>query len=209
MSCHSGSGQTQFTNCGKSGVASFSGASTAPWWDAAALQQKLSAAGLAGLAAYGISNTLYYTGAFLVVWYGVVHVPRGQGIAAAAAAAVKTLAVVWAGSQVTKAPRAGGALLAAPAVDKLLGWTAARLKLASKRNVSGSWPGRNEGASPAHLTCPDWRQDLKRALSLSLSFPAGLSVRGGASLLALPCPDARRNRALLDVTQRRSNRSHI
>ncbi len=98
------------------------------------LQARLAAAGLAGVASYGLLNTLYYTVAFLLVWATVGKPPgAGRGAAAAAAAVAKAVGIVWVASQPLKAPRAGAALLLAPAVDRLLGWLAARLRLPSKR----------------------------------------------------------------------------
>ena len=91
-------------------------------------------AGFAGLVAYGISNTLYYTAAFVMVW-NLQKVPSGEGIAAAAQAAVKTLAVVWAGSQVTKVARIGAAVLAAPIVDRFLSLIMQKCELKTKRDV--------------------------------------------------------------------------
>jgi hypothetical protein len=42
------------------------------------LQQQLKALGVAGLAAYGLFNTAYYTGAFLFCWVYVAKVPLGE-----------------------------------------------------------------------------------------------------------------------------------
>lgn len=131
-------GEVSFSGRGGSGAADFSQAAPAQslWkMDGATLQRKLAATGLAGLAAYGIFNSLYYVAAFLIVWFGVLTVPRGQGIVVAAAQCAKALAVIWAGSQVTKVPRAAAALLASPAVDMLLGALRDRLKLPSKKEA--------------------------------------------------------------------------
>jgi hypothetical protein len=83
--------------------------------------------GLAGVLAYGLLNTLYYTCAFLVVWVYVLKVPAGLGTAAAARRFGETFVVVWAGSQVTKLARAGGALVLAPVANALLDRVQARL----------------------------------------------------------------------------------
>jgi hypothetical protein len=53
------------------------------WWqrwasDTKALQTKLQSLGLAGVVAYGLFNTLYYTGMFLFVWFYVAQVPAGE-----------------------------------------------------------------------------------------------------------------------------------
>ena len=47
---------------------------------AAAMQAKLSSLGLAGVLAYGLLNTIYYTAAFFTLWVYVVKVPRGEHI---------------------------------------------------------------------------------------------------------------------------------
>ena len=84
----------------------------------------------------GIFNTLYYTVSFLVFWCWVVKVPTGQGLAATAKAFAGVMAGVWAGSQVTKAPRAAAALMLAPLVDRLMGALQRALGLRSRRQVS-------------------------------------------------------------------------
>ncbi len=48
------------------------------------LKDKIQALGIAGVAAYGLFNTLYYTFAFLFVWLYVAKVPSGLGLAKAA-----------------------------------------------------------------------------------------------------------------------------
>lgn len=93
-------------------------------------RDKLAAYGVAGVVAYGILNTLYYTCAFAFAWlYLQPNGPpaTGQGWAAAAKAAGAVMALTWAGSQVTKVARAGGAVALAPLVNRLLDWVAARL----------------------------------------------------------------------------------
>ena len=86
--------------------------------------------------AYGLCNTLYYTFAFLLIWFTVAKVPSGQGLAGSAKATAATFALVWAGSQISKIPRAAAALLAAPIVDVLLEKVKTQFKLDSKRDVS-------------------------------------------------------------------------
>jgi hypothetical protein len=71
----------------------------------------------------------YYSSAFLLVWVHVLRVPAGLGAAAAARRFAETFVLVWAGSQVTKLARFGGALLLAPAASKLLDAVQARLPL--------------------------------------------------------------------------------
>lgn len=41
-------------------------------------KERLADLGLAGVGAYGLFNTVYYTAAFYFVWAYVVRVPRGQ-----------------------------------------------------------------------------------------------------------------------------------
>ncbi|PIN14060.1 hypothetical protein CDL12_13297 [Handroanthus impetiginosus] len=65
---------------------------------------KLRRYGVSGILSYGLLNTAYYLTTFLVVWF------------------LKVMAMVWAGSQVTKLIRAGGALALAPFVDRGLSW---------------------------------------------------------------------------------------
>ncbi|KAH7619064.1 hypothetical protein Ndes2526B_g06016 [Nannochloris sp. 'desiccata'] len=129
VSPSAGPGSLQFVGAGKMGTVSFT-SSPKP----ILLRDRLAAAGLAGIVAYGIFNTLYYTVAFLMV-FKLAKVPSGQGIAASAQAALKILAVVWAGSQVTKVARAGAALLAVPFVDALLDLIKRKFSLGSKRDA--------------------------------------------------------------------------
>eukprot|EP00887_Chlorella_sp_A99_P006581 scaffold3.g6581.t1 len=108
----------------------------AKWWDARRLQQQIQAYGLAGVVAYGLLNTLYYTAAFLVAWVYVFKVPTGLGHAKAAATFASVLAAVWAGSQATKLLRAAVAVTLAPGVDRGLSWLQRALKLKTRRSVS-------------------------------------------------------------------------
>eukprot|EP00798_Chlamydomonas_sp_ICE-L_P004894 gene4894-34660_t len=91
--------------------------------------QRLQSVGVAGVVAYGLLNTLYYSLAFTIAWTTVAKVPSGQGISATAAAFAKVMATVWAGSQITKAARAAGALFLAPVIDTFLDKVASTLKL--------------------------------------------------------------------------------
>lgn len=54
----------------------------------AALQARLQSLGIAGVVAYGLMNTVYYTGAFLAVWLLVAKVPTGALFAVRLHAAV-------------------------------------------------------------------------------------------------------------------------
>jgi hypothetical protein len=90
------------------------------------LKARLVNAGRGGLLAYGILNALYYcsvtaltytyffNGDVLAISSGVVGSAR---IAAAVKAMGKVVAIVWAGSQVTKALRISLALVSAPFVE--------------------------------------------------------------------------------------------
>jgi len=96
---------------------------------------KLQAYGLAGVVAYGLLNTLYYSCTFLFCWFYVAKVPQGQGLAGAAKAFLGVFATVWAGSQVTKLARAAGALFMAPVVDVGLGYITKAFNLKSKQQA--------------------------------------------------------------------------
>jgi len=93
-------------------------------------QEVLKQYGLAGVISYGVLNTLYYTCAFLSVWIYVAKVPRGLGTGLAVKKLLEVMAVVWAGSQLTKLARAGAAVVLAPVIDVVLN------KLAKLFNVS-------------------------------------------------------------------------
>lgn len=97
--------------------------------------QRFASAGLAGLVAYGLSNTIYYTVAFLAAWMTMASAPKGQGLAAAVMSSAKLIAVVWAGSQVTKVPRMAAALMMAPLADKLLLLIQKRFQFKSKKDA--------------------------------------------------------------------------
>ncbi|KAF5836242.1 hypothetical protein DUNSADRAFT_6254 [Dunaliella salina] len=99
------------------------------------LTGKLRSLGLAGVVAYGLLNTLYYTASFLLVWTLVAKVPQGLGAAAAVRSFLAVFATVWAGSQVTKVARAAGALFLAPFVDKAMEILCSKLKLKSKQQA--------------------------------------------------------------------------
>ncbi|BDA49605.1 hypothetical protein COCOBI_14-2240 [Coccomyxa sp. Obi] len=125
-----------------SGVASFHGGTGAASFcspvapknvPSLGLKERLQAYGLAGIVAYGLLNTLYYTAMFTYMWTVVYKVPRGLGFAAAARKFVEVFGITWAGSQLTKAARAGGALLLAPLVDKGLTGLQRTLHLKSRR----------------------------------------------------------------------------
>ncbi|KAJ7527505.1 hypothetical protein O6H91_16G058500 [Diphasiastrum complanatum] len=85
-------------------------------------KKKLKRFGLAGLLSYGLFNTCYYLATFLFIWLYVTPSPGGLGFIPAAKRLLRVLAMVWAGSQVTKLLRLGGALALAPLADRGLTW---------------------------------------------------------------------------------------
>ncbi|PSS35233.1 Uncharacterized protein CEY00_Acc02433 [Actinidia chinensis var. chinensis] len=98
----------------------------------AEILQKLKRYGVSGILSYGLLNTAYYSTAFLLVWFYVSPSPGKMGYLAAAKRFVKIMAMVWAGSQVTKVARAGGALALAPVVDRGLCWFTAKFEFESQ-----------------------------------------------------------------------------
>ncbi|XP_078179718.1 gag-Pol polyprotein/retrotransposon [Carex rostrata] len=100
------------------------------------LLHKLKRYGVAGILSYGLLNTVYYLTTFLLVWFYFAPAPSKLGYAAAVKRFVKVMAMVWAGSQVTKIIRAGGALALAPFVDKGLSWFTVRFKFESEGKAS-------------------------------------------------------------------------
>lgn len=116
-----------------SGSATFKSNHSSPSTDRT-LPEKLKSFGLAGLLSYGVFNTLYYVGAFLIVW-SYANVPSGLGFPAALQRIAALLATIWVGSQVTKLPRATAALLFAPATDWLLNTLQKTLRLKTKKSA--------------------------------------------------------------------------
>jgi hypothetical protein len=70
------------------------------------LREQLQRYGLAGLLAYGLLNTAYYSCTFLFVWVYVAKVPHGLGLQGAALKFLEVFALTWGGSQVIN--REGG-----------------------------------------------------------------------------------------------------
>ncbi|KAK4285281.1 hypothetical protein QN277_002006 [Acacia crassicarpa] len=93
---------------------------------------KLKRYGVSGILSYGLLNTAYYLTTFLFVWLYVVPAPKRMGYLAAVERFLKVMAMVWAGSQVTKLIRAGGALALAPFVDRGLSWFTAKFRFESQ-----------------------------------------------------------------------------
>ena len=114
------------------------------------LKERMTAAGRGALLSYGVLNFLYYVTLTTVAW---TFSSAGRVEATAAAAAVtsgshlsrrvsvaavrlgKVMGIVWAGSQITKPARITGAIVTAPAADKLLNWFQNKLKLKSAESA--------------------------------------------------------------------------
>lgn len=94
--------------------------------------ERLKRYGAAGVLSYGLLNTVYYVTTFLLVWFIFSPAPGKMGYAAAVERFLKLMAMVWAGSQVTKIFRAGGALALAPFVDRGLRWFTVRFNFKSE-----------------------------------------------------------------------------
>ncbi|KAG5034843.1 hypothetical protein JHK87_009753 [Glycine soja] len=90
--------------------------------------KKLRRYGISGILSYGLLNTAYYLTTFLFVWFYIAPAPAKMGYGAAVKRFLKVMAMVWAGSQVTKLVRAGGALALAPFVDRGLSWFTHKFK---------------------------------------------------------------------------------
>lgn len=94
--------------------------------------EQLKRYGVSGVLSYGLLNTAYYTTTFLMVWFYFAPAPGKMGYLAAVSRFLKVMAMVWAGSQVTKLMRAAGALALAPLVDTGLSWFTVRYKFESR-----------------------------------------------------------------------------
>lgn len=125
--------QHQQPNSGRSGMITFRHCS--PMKDHKTIQEQIGAAGLSGIASYGLFNTLYYFFAYLAILYSLPRPADTTSLSTALPHVFKLLALVWAGSQVTKVPRAACALAFSPLMDRLLGWLRERLRLQNKRQA--------------------------------------------------------------------------
>ncbi|XP_074590172.1 uncharacterized protein LOC141846085 [Curcuma longa] len=96
------------------------------------IMQRLKRYGVAGVLSYGLLNTIYYLTTFLLVWFYFSPAPGKMGYPAAVKRFLKMMAMVWAGSQVTKIIRAGGALALAPVVDRGLSWFTVKFNFESE-----------------------------------------------------------------------------
>ncbi|CAO2836929.1 unnamed protein product [Amaranthus hypochondriacus] len=94
--------------------------------------EQLKRYGVSGVLSYGLLNTAYYLTTFLLVWFYFAPAPGKMGYLAAVSRFFKVMAMVWAGSQVTKLMRAAGALALAPLVDRGLSWFTIRYKFESR-----------------------------------------------------------------------------
>ena len=77
------------------------------------LAKKLERWGAAGVAAYGVLNTIYYACAIAVAWVYIFKVDRGIGLQQGSRMLLKVGASAWALSQLTKVPRVLGCAPAA------------------------------------------------------------------------------------------------
>ncbi|KEH32933.1 hypothetical protein MtrunA17_Chr3g0080911 [Medicago truncatula] len=96
------------------------------------IMKKLKRYGVSGILSYGLLNTAYYLTTFLFVWFYIAPAPGKMGYLAAVERFLKLMAMVWAGSQVTKLLRAAGALALAPIVDRGLSWFTNKFKFQSQ-----------------------------------------------------------------------------
>nr|XP_004516531.1 uncharacterized protein LOC101500524 isoform X3 [Cicer arietinum] len=96
------------------------------------IMMKLKRYGVSGILSYGLLNTAYYLTTFLFVWFYIAPAQGKMGYTSAVKRFLKLLAMVWAGSQVTKLARAAGALAMAPFVDRGLSWFTDKFKFQSQ-----------------------------------------------------------------------------
>ncbi|KAL9224998.1 hypothetical protein vseg_000971 [Gypsophila vaccaria] len=101
-------------------------------WSTTKVLEQLKRYGVSGILSYGLLNTAYYLTTFLTVWFYFAPAPGKMGYLAAVSRFLKVMAMVWAGSQVTKLIRAAGALALAPIVDKGLSWFTVKFKFDSQ-----------------------------------------------------------------------------
>lgn len=103
-------------------------------------KNKLTKLGQSGLLAYGFLNFSYYSLATIIAWASLRDNFRGtlmtMSVAdrykASSSRMLKLMAVVWAGSQITKAFRLTGSVFLAPYADKALSSFQRRLNLPSR-----------------------------------------------------------------------------
>lgn len=100
------------------------------------LRSQLATLGVAGVVAYGILNTVYYTATFHLIWRYAARVPRGLGVSATAAKCAEVAALTWVGSQATKVPRIAGAVILSPLVDAGLAVLQRYLRLRTRQGAA-------------------------------------------------------------------------
>ncbi|XP_020675027.1 uncharacterized protein LOC110094196 [Dendrobium catenatum] len=115
-----------------SGLDKENGKESAKKFSSTELMQKLKRYGVAGVLSYGLLNTVYYLTTFLFVWFYFAPAPGRIGYPAAVKRFFKVMAMVWAGSQVTKVLRVGGALALCPFVDRGLSWFTVKFSFESE-----------------------------------------------------------------------------
>jgi len=122
------------------------------------LKSKLASAGRGGLLAYGILNCIYYVVVTALAWFAFSTGGETVSAVSASTAAVYTLsnsqtfrervgilfkklpkvmAVVWAGSQVTKLARISCSVIMAPLADKILSQFQHKLNIKSEKKAFG------------------------------------------------------------------------
>ncbi|KAK9735080.1 hypothetical protein RND81_04G182300 [Saponaria officinalis] len=109
-------------------------------WSTTKVLEQLKRYGVSGILSYGLLNTAYYLTTFLTVWFYFAPAPGKMGYLSAVSRFLKVMAMVWAGSQVTKLFRAAGALALAPIVDKGLSWFTVKFKFDSRGKSSAFSP---------------------------------------------------------------------
>ncbi|WRX12167.1 hypothetical protein QQP08_004654 [Theobroma cacao] len=102
--------------------------------------KKLRRYGISGVLSYGLLNTAYYLTTFLLVCIhkclSLVMACVNYYLDLVCVIFLKVMAMIWAGSQVTKLVRAGGALALAPFVDRALSWFTVKFKFESQGKAS-------------------------------------------------------------------------
>ncbi|XP_044392134.1 uncharacterized protein [Triticum aestivum] len=96
------------------------------------LLEQLKRYGAAGVLSYRLHNIVYYVTTFLLVWFHFSPAPGRMGYAATVERFLKLMAMLWAGSQVTKILLAGGALALAPLVDRGVRWFTVKFNFQSE-----------------------------------------------------------------------------
>ena len=109
------------------------------------INEKLTSLGQSGMLAYGFLNFSYYTFTLLLAWFGIQDKYRQnfhmlsfkQRYIITTSRFVKLVAVVWAGSQVTKPFRISGSIFMSPYVDKFIDFIQKKFGLSSRNKTFG------------------------------------------------------------------------